>query len=306
MSPIDWLLMVILSFLWGASFFFFKILIVELPPLTIVMLRVGLAAIVLWALMSLRGISVPKTSGVWLSFLIMGVLNNLIPFSLIIWSETQISSGLASILNATTPIFTVLLAHFFTADERLTPNRIAGVFLGFAGVIVLVGPSAVSGLKLASLAQVAVVAAAASYGCASIYARRFKALGISALMTSTGQLVASAVLITPIALAIDRPWTLAHAPTLAAWGALLGLVVLSTVLAYIIYFRILASSGATNAVLVTLLIPVSTLLLGALVLHEQLALTSMIGMLLIFSGLAAIDGRLVLLLRRTALQPRTK
>lgn len=221
----------------------------------------------------------------------MGALNCVLPFSLISWGESQIASGLASIINATTPMFTVLIAHLSTADERITSNRLAGIVLGVLGVGLLMGPAALTAINLTSLAQLACVAAAICYACAAVYGRRFQRLGLSPLVASTGQIAAATVLSAPLALIFDKPWL--HPPTLSigGWGALLGIAILSTVLAYVLYFRVLASAGATNVLLVTLLTPASALLLGSLVLKEHIALTSVFGMLLIFSGLVAIDGR---------------
>jgi drug/metabolite transporter (DMT)-like permease len=293
MTATEWVMLAALSVVWGGSFFFFKILVGELPVLTIVMVRVAAAAILLLAIVYVTGKSMPSSREVWVAFAVMGVFNNIVPFGLIIWGESQIQSGLASILNATSPLFSVVLAHFLTREERITPNRIAGVLIGLAGLAVLIGPKALGGLNLTSLAQLAVIAAAISYAWVAIYARRFKVLGISPLVTATGQLVASAIVVTPLALWIDHPWTLAHAPSAAAWLAMAGLVILSTVLAYIVYFRILASAGATNALLVTFLVPVSALLLGSAFLKERFALTDFVGLLLIGCGLAAIDGRIL-------------
>jgi drug/metabolite transporter (DMT)-like permease len=300
MSTGDWISLIVLSVVWGGSFFFFKILVAELPVLTIVMLRVVGAAIILLAIVYLTRGSMPSSPTIWASFAIMGIFNNLIPFSLIIWSESHIQSGLASILNATTPLFSVLLAHVLTKDEPLTLNRILGVLIGVVGVAALMGPSALTGLNLTSLAQLACIAASISYAWVAIYGRRFRGLGIPPLVTATGQTVASAIIITPFALWLNRPWTPVHAPSLGVWGAMIGLIVLSTVFAYVLYFRILVSAGATNVVLVTFLTPVSALLLGRFILQERLSSAALIGMLLIFGGLAAIDGRLFRIFRRAA------
>ncbi len=227
----------------------------------------------------------------------MGALNNVVPFSLIVFGETQISSGLASIFNATTPIFTVLLAQVLTSDERLTPGKIVGIVLGLIGVIVLIGPAAVHGLRLASIAQLACLGAAFVYGCAGIYGRRFRTMGVAPIVTAAGQVCGSTIIMIPLAAFVDRPWSLSHAPTATAWWAWIGLALLSTAVAYILYFRILAVAGATNLSLVTFLVPVSALLLGTLVLGERLGWPTFTGMSLIFFGLAAIDGRLARFLR---------
>jgi drug/metabolite transporter (DMT)-like permease len=275
--------------LWGGSFFFVEIALKDLPPLTIVLGRVSLAAIALTAFVFLSGKRMPVTPDVWSKFLVMGALNNLIPFSLIVWGQTHIDSSLAAILNATTPVFAVIMAHFLTQDEHLTPNRFAGVLLGLGGVVVLIGPEALQGLSLNSLGQVAIVGAACSYACAGIYGRRFKTL--PPVVTAAGMLTGTTIMMLPPVLLLEQPWNLS--PSALTWGAVLGLSLFSTAIAYLIYFRILAVAGATNLLLVTFLIPVSALALGVFVLGEQLQWTEFVGMILIFAGLAAIDGRLI-------------
>ena len=295
MGAIEWLLLLALSVLWGGSFFFAKLAVAELPPFTIVLGRVGLAALALNLLVRATGHRMPRDRASWAAFFAMGALNNLMPFSLIVWAQTQIASGLASILNGATPLLTVLLAHWLTDDERLTWNRLAGVLLGLAGVGVMIGLEALSGLGLHVVAEVAILVATLSYACAGIFGRRFR--GLPPLVTATGQVTATSLMMLPIALAVDRPWTLAmpHALTLAAVA---GLALLSTALAYLLFFRILAVAGATNLLLVSLLIPVSALLLGYFILGEGLALQHILGMALIALGLAAIDGRALAALRR--------
>lgn len=293
MSPLEWGMLLALSLLWGGSFFFTGVAVKELPPFTIVMLRVGLAALILGVAMRATGFAMPTGARVWAAFFVMGVLNNAVPFSLIVWGQTQIASGLASILNATTPLFGVVLAHGLTRDEPMTGRRLTGVVLGFGGVVVMIGPAALAGLGQAGvLAQLAVLAAALSYALAGIYGRRFRAWDVSPLATATGQVTASTLMLIPVALLADRPWTLVP-PSPAAWGAILGIAALSTALAYILYFRILATAGATNLLLVTFLIPVSAILLGSLALGERLGPEHFGGMALIGAGLAAIDGRVL-------------
>jgi drug/metabolite transporter (DMT)-like permease len=220
----------------------------------------------------------------------MGLLNNVIPFSLIVWGQTQIGSGLASILNATTPLFTVVAAHFLTRDEQLTKARLTGILIGFSGVIIMIGHEALYGLGENMFAQLAILGAALSYSFAGIFGRRFQKMGIKPLVTATGQVSASSVLLIPLALFVDQPWNL----PLPGWevvGAVLGLALFSTSLAYILYFRILSTAGATNVLLVTLLIPLSAIVLGSTFLGEQLELKHFLGMGLISFGLLAIDGR---------------
>lgn len=289
MGPTEWLLLVTLSLLWGGTFFFVEVALTDLPPLTIVSIRVGLAAIALNALVLATGQRMPSTARQWRQFLTMGLLNNAIPFSLIFWGQTYISGGLASILNATTPLFTVLLAHAMTTDERLTVARFMGVLIGLAGVTVMIGVDALNGLAGSSIGQLAVIAAAVSYGFAGIYGRRFKDL--PPLIPATGQVTASALVMLPVALLVDRPGSLGPV-SWQTWAALAGLALLSTALAYVIFFRILAVAGATNLLLVTLLIPASAILLGVLFLGERLEVQQIAGMALICLALAAIDARL--------------
>lgn len=292
MGPLEWLLLVILSVLWGGSFFFVGVIVDDLPPLTIVVLRVGLAAIALNITIRLMGQSMPEDWRIWLAFFGMGFLNNVIPFCLIVWGQTHIASGLASILNATTPLFTVLVAHLLTEDEKLTPSRLWGIIIGFFGVVIMIGSDALAGLGANLVAQLAILGAALSYAFAGIFGRRFSRLGVAPLQTATGQVTSSTLLLIPITTIIEQPWTL-PVPGPSIWGAVLGLALLSTALAYIIYFRILATAGATNLLLVTFLIPVSAIVLGATVLGERLEAKHFVGMLLISVGLAAIDGRLL-------------
>jgi drug/metabolite transporter (DMT)-like permease len=287
----EWAMLIALSLLWGASFLFNGIAVKALPPFTIVTLRVGLAALVLWALVRATGQPLPKSKTIWVAFFGMGLLNNVLPFCLIVWGQTQISGGLASILNATTPLFGVVVAHCLTADEKMTGNRLAGVIAGFSGVAVMIGPAALTGLGANVWAQLAVLTAALSYAFAGIFGRRFRAMGVTPMATAAGQVTASTVLLLPVTLMVDRPWMLAM-PGLETWVAVAGIVLLSTVLAYILFFRILSTAGATNLMLVTFLIPVSAIFLGALVLGEKLQLQHFFGMALIALGLAAIDGRL--------------
>ena len=288
MSGGDWLLLILLSIVWGGSFFFAKIAVAELPPLTIVLARVTIAAAALHLLVLAVGQRMPGELSLWRDFLIMGLLNNAIPFSLIFWGQKEIASGLASILNATTPLFTVLVAHAFTADEKATPAKLTGVGLGIIGVALMIGLDLMSGFGSHLMSELAVLAAALSYAFAGVFGRRFR--GRPPLVVAAGQLTGSSMLILPLALLIDRPWELPM-PSSGTWAALIGLALLSTALAYVIFFRILARAGATNLLLVTFLIPVSALLLGVAFLAERVTAHQLIGMLLIGLGLAVIDGR---------------
>lgn len=285
-----WAMLILLSMLWGGSFFFVGVVVTELAPLTIVTLRVAIAAMTLWAIALMIGLRPPKTLRVWLAFLGMGLLNNVIPFALIVWGQTQIASGLASMLNAATPIFTVVVAGILLADERITPLKLAGVAVGFLGVAVMIGLPALSG-NGNLVAQLAIIAAALSYAFAGVYGRRFKAMGINPIITAAGQVTASTLILIPITLFVDGGLDVAGV-SLNSWTAMIGLAVLSTAIAYVLYFKILELAGATNVLLVTLLVPVSAILLGSLFLNESLEAIHFVGILLIALGLSAIDGRL--------------
>ncbi|CAM3079939.1 Permease of the drug/metabolite transporter (DMT) superfamily [Paracoccus aminovorans] len=291
MTPMEWAMLLALATVWGGSFFFNAVAVRELPVLTVVVSRVVLAAILLLAIMRLRGERLPPDRRVWVAFFGMGLLNNAIPFSLIVWGQQHIASGVASILNATTPLFTVVLAHVLTRDERLTRGKFAGVLAGLAGVAAMIGPDALQELDAGSVAQLLCLGAAMSYAAAGIFGRRFRAMKISPMSTATGQVIASSLTMLPLVLILDRPWTLPP-PSPAAIGALIGVAAISTALAYALYFRILATAGATNLLLVTFLIPVSAILLGTFFLGETLLARHVAGMALIGAGAAAIDGRL--------------
>ena len=291
MTSQEWCLLLALSVLWGGSFFFAGVAVKELPPFTIVSLRVVIAAIALHIVLRIQNLCLPRNKTVWQAFFGMGILNNVIPFSLIVWGQSHLASGLAAILNATTPLFTVVVAHVLTHDEKMTGNRLIGVIVGFIGVAVMIGGKSLFILGSDIMAQLACLAGALSYAFAGIYGRRFKTMGIPPMVTATGQVTASSIILLPIMLLIDQPWALA-APSIGAIAALFGLALLSTALAYIIYFRILSTAGATNLLLVTFLIPVTAIFLGILILGEHLALKHLAGIILIGAGLAAIDGRL--------------
>ncbi|MEH6801293.1 MAG: DMT family transporter [Halopseudomonas sabulinigri] len=291
MSASDWAMLVILSVLWGGSFFFVGVAVADLPPLTIVTLRVGIAAIALWAIALAMGRRPPKNAKVWTAFLAMGLMNNVIPFVLIVWGQTHLASGHASILNATAPLFTVVVAGMLLPDERVTLLKIVGVTIGFVGVFMMLWMPAISSGD-STLAQVAIISAALSYAFAGVYGRRFKAMGVSPIVIAAGQVTASALVLAPIALLVDGPLGLLEETSTKTWASILALAVLSTAVAYVIYFKLLESAGATNLLLVTLLVPVSAILLGSLFLNETLGIVQFTGMALIALGLSAMDGRL--------------
>ena len=291
-----WALIVALSLPWGGAFFFYRFLVHDFPPFTLVFGRVGLAALALYALVRLKGLRMDIP---WGAFFVMGMLNNVIPFTLIAWSETRIESGLAAILNATTPLISAIVLHAFRA-EGLTRTRVAGVLLGFAGVAILVGPDAWA-LTRDLPAEVACLLASVSYAFTALWSRRLR--HIEPLLAATGQVTASSVLMLPLMLAFDRPWLLPM-PGPVAWLGLLGVALVSTAVGYILFFRILVVAGAGNLMLVTLLIPISTMILGALFLHEAVTVGAVAGMLVIGAGLVVLDGRLFMH-RRAAIDHRS-
>lgn len=288
----DWLILGALALIWGSAFFFIGVAVRHVQPLTYVWLRLMIAAAGMWVFVKAKGGTVDLPPKVWESMVVLALLNNAIPFVLIGWGEVHIASGLAAILNATTPIWGVLVAHFLTHDERMSARKLAGVLLGFAGVLAMMGPMLLSKLGTGTLAQIACVVAALLYALAAVWARRFRRLGISPLTVTTGQLTAGALIMFPVAMVVDQPWTEPF-PPLSAWAAIAALALLCSAFAYVLYFRLIDHAGATNALLVTLLVPPVAILLGVLFLGETLAPEDIAGLVLIALGLAAIDGRLV-------------
>jgi drug/metabolite transporter (DMT)-like permease len=314
MDGVSWAMLLTLSLLWGGSFFFTEVALRDLPPFTLVLARVALASVILWLVIATRRIALPTSRPIWISFMVMGLLNNLLPFSLIVWSQTYIASGLAAILNATTPLFTLMIAHIATDNEKLSSRKVIGVVTGFIGVLIVTGIPAFDGLghakgiignedlSLATIAPFAVLIAAMSYGCAAIFGRRFK--NTPPLVTAAGQTTASSLMLVPIVCLVDAPWTL-PVPGLPTWLAVAGIASISTALAYLLYFKLLGRAGASNLALVTFLIPISAILLGFCFLGEALGTNDIAGMLAIGLGLAIIDGRPLSWLRKTLLSPKS-
>ncbi|MED7678260.1 EamA family transporter [Rhodobacteraceae bacterium IMCC15231] len=296
LGPMDWGLLVLLSLLWGGSFLCVGIAVQDLPVLTIIALRVSLAALVLWGIALFCGHQLPRGRKTWQAFLALGLLNNVIPFGLIVFGQQTIGAGLAAILNATTPLWTVLVAALFLADERFSKQKLFGVLLGLVGVIVMVGSDSLAGISRNLGAQLAVLGATLSYAFASVFGRRFAAAKISPLHTALGQVTASSFILVPLALMIDTPWASAL-PSQATIFAILGLAVLSTAGGYLLFFNVLERAGATNVSLVTLLIPPSAIAMGMLFLEETLQGIHFIGLALIILGLLSLQGRLFRLSR---------
>jgi drug/metabolite transporter (DMT)-like permease len=303
MNAKDWGRLLTLSLLWGGTYMLGAIALKGWPagegngvtPLVLVWLRVTIAAVTLFLISKAFGVKMPRDRKVWVAFFGMGLLNNVIPFSLIFWRQSQmpasVAAGLASILNATTPLFTLLVAHTFTKDERITAPKIVGVVLGLFGVAVMIGLDILSGLGAGALGQIACLTAALVYAFSSLYGRRFKAMAVTPMQTALGQLTASSAIMLVIVSVFNQPWNM-FLPGAIPFASIMAMGVFSTALAYILFFQILSSAGATNLMLVTFLIPVSAIALGIIVLGEVLKVQHLVGVVFIGLGLAAIDGRL--------------
>jgi drug/metabolite transporter (DMT)-like permease len=286
----QWGLLVLLSLLWGCTFLFVGVALKELPPFTIVLARVALAAALLIPVVYLLGHRLPTTWAQWQPFIGMSLLNNVIPFSLMVTGQKTVASGLVAVLNATTPLFSLLVAHALTTDEKLRANKLIGVVMGIFGVGVLVGPEALFGRASQALGMGLVLGGALSYGFSGLWGRRLKAS--PPIVTAASQLISSTVLLIPLAALFEQPWALPF-PGLETIAALIGLASLSTALAYVIFFRIMAVSGSSNVMLVTLLIPLTAIPLGIWKFGEQLLLRHFAGALVIGLSLLVIDGRLL-------------
>lgn len=289
-SLANWAMLFLLGAIWGGSFFFARIAVAEIQPLTLVLFRVAIGAAALHVYLAIRGISFLSALPFAGSFVLLAILNNVIPFSLIFAGQTQLGAGLASVLNATTPFWTALLANLLTDDERLTWNKIAGILLGLAGTALMIGPGLVAGFGGPVWAKFALIGATVSYAFALMVAKRFRTVAPS--VVATAQLTASTVIMVPVVLAVNGPHGLfvASAPV---WASVVALALVSTAFAYILYFKLVASAGATNASLVTLIVPASAMLLGTIFLGERLESFELAGMAMIGLGLVTIDGRLL-------------
>ncbi|THF59551.1 DMT family transporter [Mesorhizobium composti] len=287
----DWSQLILLGAIWGGSFFFARVAVAEMHPLVLVLFRVAIAAAALQIYLALRGPSFRLALPHIGLFFLLALTNNVIPFSLIFAGQTELGAGIAAILNATTPFWTLIVANAMTADEKLSWNKLAGIGLGIAGTAVMVGPGVLAGLGGPAWPKFALIGASLSYAFALMVARRLKSVPPPVL--ATGQLTASTVIMVPVILLTTGPAGLFSA-SVPVWAAVLGLALLSTAFAYILYFNLVASAGATNASLVTLIVPVSAILLGIAFLGEHIEMFELLGMVLIALGLVTIDGRLLI------------
>jgi drug/metabolite transporter (DMT)-like permease len=277
-----------LACLWGPSFLFIKVAVGEIPPLTLVTGRVGLAALVLYVILRLQGRNLPRLGRVWKHFAVVGFFSNALPFVLFSWGEQYIDSALASILNGTTPLFTIVLAHFFIADDRMSSLKVLGALLGLAGLSLLIGPSLLGGMRASTWGLLAVTLAAASYGVAMVYTRQ-NLRGLPPLVAPTAQLTMATVYMLPLSVLLEEPFSQPF-PSWAAAGSLLGLSMLGTALAFVIYYHLMDKTSATYVSMVTYLSPVIGVLLGVLILREQLGWHVYAGFLLILLGIMVVNG----------------
>ncbi|WP_418592116.1 DMT family transporter [Ponticoccus sp. (in: a-proteobacteria)] len=285
LSARAWAQLALLGLIWGGSFLAIRTALDEIPPLTSVLFRTAIAAAILWPIVLLRGLPLPRSPRPLIGLLVMGLLNNVIPFSLMAWGQMHIPTGLTSILNANSAVFGVLVAALLLADERLTLRKTAGVLLGFAGVVIAIGPAQLLALDLTSVAQLAVVAGTLSYAFAGVWARKWLG-GLPPLVSAAGMLTASSLIMLPLVLVTEGPPPLALSAV--TWGAIAYYAAVATALAYLLYYRVLAVAGSGNLMLVTLLIPPVAITLGALVRDETLAPTAYLGFALLAAGLTVL------------------
>jgi drug/metabolite transporter (DMT)-like permease len=295
MSAQYWGLLVFLSFLWGGSFFLTSVALKEITPFTLVFVRLTIADIALFSVIIAIGARIPKDLPTWGQFLVLGMFGSALPFSLIFWGMLKVSGGLASILTSMTPLSTIIIAHFFTADEKLTWWRFWGVMIGVGGVVVIVGPSVLNDGGSDIAAQLAILGASVCYGIAGVYGKRF--FGMPPVVVAFGQVASAAILTLPMVLMFEHPFS-QTIPSATAIASVVALALFSSALAFIVFFRILMRVGATNVVLVTLLIPVTAIFLGAVILGEKLLLRHFAGLAVIICGLLIVDGRIIDYFRR--------
>ncbi len=298
----NFLLLILLAALWGPSFLFIKVAVAEIPPLTLVLGRVALAAVLLTVFLLAQGKSLPRSRTVWRHLAVMGLVHNAIPFVLFSWGEQYIDSALASILNGTVPLFTIVLAHYFVADDRLTPAKLVGVLIGFAGLLLLITPSFVDGLQGTTSGLVAVTLACLLYGVAIVYSRN-NLRGLPPLVAPAGQMIMATIYLLPLSLLVERPFSLPPL-SLQALGSMLALGVFGTAVAFVVYYRLLETAPASYVSMTTYVIPVFGVILGVLVLNEQLTWHAYAGFALILLGVMIVNGLLKVRGKRPSALPR--
>jgi drug/metabolite transporter (DMT)-like permease len=279
------LLLFLLGGIWGTSFLFIKVIVSEVPPMTLVAGRLSIATLVIWAILAIRGVKPPRDRKLWQTYAVLGLFNSALPYTMISWGEQYISSGLAALLQSTTPIFTVLLAHFLTTDDRITAKKLIGVLLGFTGVGLLMLPDLRSGVRASLWGQLAMVAASISYAGATIFARH-RLKNEPPLVSAAGQFTMALIIMLPLSLLIDRPFDLS--PSWQAIGSWAGLSLFGTVIAYVIYYSLLSRTSATFVTMTTYIVPINGLILGALILHEPIRAMLLVSLGLILSGVLLV------------------
>lgn len=284
----NFLRILLLAALWGPSFLFIKIAVAEIPPITLVTVRIGLAAVTLYIILRAQGRRLPSWGSIWRHFAFMGFFANALPFVFFSWGEQYVDSALASILNGTTPIFTVVLAHFLVADDRMTPAKLTGTLLGFAGLLAIVGPALGTGVQAEMLGLLAMAAAASCYAVTIIYSRRHLR-GLPPLVAPTAQLLMATLFLLPVSLGLERPYTLSL-PSFPAIASLLTLSFMGTAVAFVVYYHIIERMNATDLAMVTYLMPVFGVALGIIVLGEQPGWTAYAGSVLILLGVMTVNG----------------
>ena len=290
LSSRAWSELVLLSIIWGGVFLAVRVALDEIGFLTAVAHRTGWAILILWGYVVLRRLPIPRSPAIWGAFFVMGLLNNVIPFSLMAWGQLHISTGLTAILNAATTVFGVLVAAIFFSDEELSTRKIIGVLLGFSGVATAIGLSSLSEFNIRSLGQIAVIGGTISYAFAGVWARKTLA-GLPPQVAAAGMLTGSSLTIIPVAWYIEGP--ISFNLNTQTWLAIGYYAVIATALAYLLYYRILAMAGSGNLMLCTLLIAPVAIILGAIVLGESLPVRAYAGFALLALGLVIIDGRLL-------------
>lgn len=288
MSRLNFVWLLFLALLWGPSFLFIKVAVAEIPPLTTAALRVTFAALFLFSFIKIKGIKLPKVGKVWRHFAVLGFFANALPFFLFCWGEQYIDSAIASILNGTTPIFTLLIAHFFTADEKLSMPKLIGVIISFQGLIALVWPSLISGFDATAFGCFAVIVASLSYGIALVYARR-NVHKMPKLVVPTAQLIMASIYLIPASFIMEQPFDLAF-PSYQAIGSVMALAMLGTAIAFVVYYHILDRVGVIHLSMVTYIVPLFGVILGVAVLSESLTIYTYIGGFLIFLGVMTVNG----------------
>lgn len=281
---LEYALLLLLATLWGASYTFIKLGIASIPPITLIAARTVIAGALLFAVMRLQGVTMPRDGLNWRRFFIQALINSVVPFTLIAWAEKTVDAGLATILNSTSPIFAFLMTFALTRHEPVTLTKLAGVILGIVGICLVIGISTLGGLGRETVAQIAIVFATICYAGAAIFGRHFS--GLHPLVPATGSMVCGAAMLLPLSLAIEHPWTLT--PSASSLAALLGLSVLSTALAFVLYFRLLQTIGSIGVTSQAYLrVPIGVLI-GVIFLGESLSLAGAIGLVCIMLGVAAM------------------